>query len=196
MQQVWQQIVHWDQALSIKINKDGSNAFFDFLMPWLRQSLMWAPLYLFLIVFAIQNFKAKGGRWVMYVMLTASISDLTSSRLIKNYFARPRPCNEPAMQQALHFLVNHCPGGFSFTSSHATNHFAVAAFIYFTGRHLFGTKLRLFFVWAASICYAQVYVGVHYPFDVLCGALLGTFIGYLMSILFNKYFKLSLPATL
>jgi undecaprenyl-diphosphatase len=75
--------------------------------------------------------------------------------------------------------------GFSFPSSHATNHFAMAMFIYITCSKFHSGIKYLAFFWAAAVAYAQVYVGVHYPIDVLAGATLGCWIGYLTGNYFN-----------
>ena len=89
-------------------------------------------------------------------------------------------------------LLNHCPGSGSFTSSHAANHFGLAFFIYLTLKPYLKKWGYLFFLWAATVSYAQVYIGVHYPIDVISGALLGSAIGYFTSLQFNKRFILSL----
>jgi len=82
-------------------------------------------------------------------------------------------------------LVDHCGQNGSFTSSHATNHFGIAVFIFITLEKVWGKFNYLFLLWAAAICYAQVYVGVHFPFDVLGGAILGSCIGFAMGKYFN-----------
>lgn len=79
----------------------------------------------------------------------------------------------------------------SFISSHATTHFGIAMFIYATLRDFAPYWMPLFFAWAAIIAYAQVYVGVHFPIDIFCGALVGCLIGFLISRLFNKYIRLN-----
>jgi len=88
----------------------------------------------------------------------------------------------------------YCPGSGSFTSSHATNHFGLATFIFFTMRTYFKNWAYLFFVWAAIISYGQVYVGIHYPLDVIGGAVLGWGIGLLTSFIFNN--RIGLPPLL
>jgi undecaprenyl-diphosphatase len=142
------------------------------------------PLYLFLILFGYYNFGNKGLYWIGAAIATVVLSNFISSDLIKPYFNQLRPCRETMLEPAARLMVKYCPSSGSFTSSHATNHFALAMFIFTTLKH-YAKWTKWFFVWAALICYAQVYVGVHYPIDVIYGAALGSFIGYIGAKLFN-----------
>lgn len=183
-------LFNFDRRLLHLINYDWHNDFFDWLMPWLRNSLLWAPLYLFMIVFAVVNYKKTGWWWVLFALCTVTISDLVSSRLIKENIIRLRPCNDPALASWLRVLVGYRPQSSSFTSSHAANHFAMAMFVFTTFKTQFKKWPYLFFIWAFCICYAQVYVGVHYPLDVTSGALIGILIGYLPALVFNRNYGL------
>jgi len=182
----WQLVQPFDAWLITHINQDWSNTFLDTVLPFMRETLFWVPLYLFLLLFVTTNFGIKGWWWVMGVVLCAALSDLISSQLIKPNIFRTRPCRDELMGPQLRFFINYCPGSSSFTSSHATNHFAQAMFFFATLRPVMGKWAGLFFVWAFIIAYTQVYVGVHYPFDVFCGALLGCGIGFMLSKLFHK----------
>jgi len=189
-------VFYYDRYLLRLINDKWHNDFFDWLMPWLRNSLVWAPLYLFLIAFVLVNFKKTGWWWVLFAVCTVILSDFVSSKLIKENIIRLRPCNDPALADWLRVLVGYRPQSSSFTSSHAANHFAMAMFMVTSLRRAplsAGIKkwLPLFFVWAFSICYAQVYVGVHYPLDVASGAVIGILIGYLPGKFFNRTYGLS-----
>lgn len=186
-----EQILALDRGLFRLINYKWSNTFFDWLMPWLRNSTVWAPLYLFLILFVLINYKKNGWWWVLLAIVTVSLSDIISSHIIKEHIIRLRPCNDPSIADWVRVLVGYRPQSSSFTSSHATNHFAMAMFTFITLRHQFKKWAALFFLWAFSICYAQVYVGVHFPLDVTCGALIGILIGYLTGKLFNKNYGLT-----
>lgn len=186
----WKKVEYLDKMFFLTINRDGSNSFFDAIMPWIRQPNVWAPLYIFLLAFAVTNFKWKGWMWVLVFIATVSISDQVSSHFLKNWFERLRPCQDPVFSQFIKFRASYCPTSYSFTSSHAANHFAMATFIITTGKAIFGKWIKLFFVWAFIICYAQVYVGVHYPLDILGGTLVGWMIGFLMGRFFNRYFNL------
>ena len=183
---ILKRIIELDHQLFFAINGKWSNAFFDTVLPFTRESIIWLPLYLFLLVFIWMNFGKQGLWWALFFICLAACCDLVSSKLIKENIMRARPCRHPEIADHVRFLVNYCPQSSSFTSSHATNHFGMATFIYFTLRSYTSKWLALIFLWAAMIAYAQVYVGVHFPLDVTSGALLGIFIGYLMSVIFNK----------
>ena len=170
-----------DREILLWINRSLGNGFFDAVMPWWRDKLTWIPLYaLFLFLF----FRSFGRRaWIPIVMLllTVGLADFTSSSLIKPAVARLRPCQHPELREELTLRIP-CGPGKSFPSAHASNHFAIAVFLI----GLFRSKKWRFFAplllfWAGSIALGQVYVGVHYPSDVLAGALLGTLIGSLMA---------------
>jgi membrane-associated phospholipid phosphatase len=182
----WEYIQPFDAWLLKHINQDWSSSFLDAVLPYLRETKFWVPLYLFLGIFIVMNFGAKGWWWIMGFVLVAATSDIISSKLIKPYIIRDRPCRDVEVMQLIRFFVNYCPGSSSFTSSHATSHTAQAMFIFLTLRHVIGKWALLFFVWAFLIAYTQVYVGVHYPFDVICGGLLGCGIGFALSKLFHN----------
>lgn len=182
----WHHIQDYDVWLLTHINQDWSSSLLDTICPYLRETKFWVPLYLFLVLFTTINFKVKGFWWVAGVVLVAAISDIISSQVIKTNLMRVRPCRDVEVMTQIRFFVNYCPGSSSFTSSHATSHFAQATFFYLTLRHIMGKWALLFFLWAFSIAYTQVYVGVHYPFDVLCGGILGCGIGFAMSKLFHN----------
>lgn len=179
-----------DKKLFLKINTQWTNHFFDTNLPWYREASTWIPLYIFLLLFVIIYYGKKSIPWIIVVIATAALSDQISSNLLKNIIERPRPCNDVFIHEMGRLLIGRCPTSFSLPSSHAVNHFAAAIFIFITLKPAFKKWAYLFIFWAASICYAQVYVGVHYPVDVLVGAIIGSLIGGGVAFLFNKYFKL------
>ncbi len=113
-----------DYSLFSKLNGQWHNVFLDEFIPFVRESYLWIPFYFFLILFAAINFKIKGWYWALFFILNASVSDIVSSRLIKENFLRLRPCSDPIIAHSVRFLVSYCPSSSSFTSSHAVNHFA------------------------------------------------------------------------
>lgn len=184
----WDKLERWDQWLFVKINSGTINPFFDNIMPYLRNANYWAPFYLFLFVFTIVNFRAKGIWWSVLFLCTVSLADIVSSHIFKSVFERIRPCQDPDFYFNVRLLVNRCSGGYSFTSSHAANHFGMAAYIFITMRKVIGHWAWLVVTWAVLIGYAQVYVGVHYPLDVLGGGALGVIFGSALGLFFNKRF--------
>ncbi len=185
----WLEILNnWDAAVFQCINSDLGNPVFDAMLPFFREKWFWAPLYLFLGAFVWSNYGKKGWILVLGMVLSVGLADMTSSRLVKNNVQRLRPCNDPAMVETLHLRVS-CGSGYSFTSSHAANHFALAVFLI----GLFGHRSRWIrpaaLTWAGLIALSQVYVGVHYPGDVICGAILGAAIGRLVASVAGRWLK-------
>jgi undecaprenyl-diphosphatase len=175
----------WDSALFEAINTGMSHPFLDVCMPFIRQPYFWLPLYVFFIAFVLRNFGRRGYWLLLFTLLTVSTSDSISSRPVKQYFQRLRPCNT----EQLHVIERvRCGSGFSFTSSHAANHFAIAAFLTLTLGRLFRRLPLWLFLWAATVGFAQVYVGVHFPGDILGGALLGLLIGVFWASLFRHFY--------
>jgi len=165
-------LISLDEILYFWINNSLSNGLFDLLLVPLRHKMFWIPLYLFLISYIILNYKSKS--WVVFVgiICTIGLSDFISSSVIKKSIKRVRPCHQTQLEPIARVP---CTNGFSFTSSHATNHFAIGTFFFL---FLSGFKYRwVFLLWAGIISFAQVYVGVHYPLDVVAGGLVGICIG-------------------
>jgi undecaprenyl-diphosphatase len=183
------ELLHWDAQLFHFVNTSCSNAFFDFLLPILRNKYTWFPLYIFLISFILINYQKKGLYIILAMSLCVGLSDSISSHLIKKSVKRLRPCK--VLEQAEDFnLLVRCGSGYSFPSSHAANHFAMAFFLLF----IFGKKNRwikpALIIWAFSIAFSQIYVGVHFPLDALAGASLGCLIAYLVYSLFKKQLQI------
>lgn len=167
-------IINLDEHIFLFINKTLSSDVLDaFLIP-IRHKLFWIPLYLFIVFFVSLNFKRE--KWLIYACfgLTILFSDTISSKVIKKSVERARPCHVQRLESNIKVP---CSYGFSFTSSHATNHFAIGTFLFFF--FSFWKRRWLWLLWAGMISFAQVYVGVHYPFDVLAGGIIGVLIGFL-----------------
>jgi undecaprenyl-diphosphatase len=178
-------LLHADYWLLLVVNQKLQHPALDSICLILRESLTHAPFYLFLSLFMMMNFGRQGFWWFVTALALVSTSDYLSSHVIKEYFGRPRPCRDVYMSHQIRFLARYCGANGSFISSHASNHFALATFIFLTLRHL-GRGWWLVFPWAASVAYAQVYVGVHYPSDVIAGALFGILLGWLGATYFRK----------
>lgn len=179
------QFDHW---LFQKINTQWTNSFFDFIFIFFRQANFWMPLYLFLFAFVLLNFRRNSWWWIVFFLCTVALTDMVGTRVFKHVFERPRPCNDPFFASSVRLLLKECAGGYSFVSNHAANHFGLATFFYFTLRHYLPKWAWVAWVWAFFISYAQIYVGIHYPLDVVGGALLGILFGLFLAMFFNKKF--------
>ena len=148
-------------------------------MPLLRNRYFWIPLYFFMAIFFVKNYNKQGWLILIAMGLTFGLTDYTSSSILKPSFKRLRPCNNPAVKAEVNNLIP-CGTGFSMPSSHAANHFALAFFLISIFYNKWKPILPLTILWAFSISFAQVYVGVHYPLDVTFGGIFGGMIGYVM----------------
>lgn len=176
------ELLDLDRVLFELINGQWRLPFLDTLMPYWRSKYFWIPIYVFGLFFLLLNFKKRGFYYILFLVLCVAFTDVCSSQWIKKSVQRPRPCQ--IMNHSEINLLVRCGSGYSFPSSHASNHFAIATFAAFTLGRYFRFFSMIAFFWAFSIAYGQVYVGVHYPFDILAGAILGMMIGSLISFFY------------
>lgn len=184
-----EQLLQWDTRVFLLINADGSNAFFDSLMPVLREKWVWLPLYAALLTFFYHVYKLK--KTLLIIGITALLVVVANTLLAdtaKHSFKRLRPCHEQTLKGKMVERVG-CGGQYGYFSAHATNHFAMAVFFGLLLAKRFKWATFSLLIWAASISFAQVYVGKHYPLDVLTGALVGSLLGLGAYILFTKIEK-------
>lgn len=114
--------------------------------------------------------------FLIAIAIVVALTDQLSVHLFKNVFERLRPCHNPDLNGLVHLVNSKCGGKFGFVSSHAANTFGVAMFIHYIFRVRWFTLSIL--LWATIVSYSRIYLGVHYPGDVVFGALLGVLIGW------------------
>ena len=180
-------LLHLDQQIFHLINSGCSNPFFDYILPILRNKYTWFPFYIFIISFLIINFQKKGLYIILALILTVGIADVTSSHLIKKSVQRLRPCKVLEQPNEIN-LLTRCGSGYSFPSSHAANHFAMAVFLSLIFSKIYKWVKYPLLLWATAISFSQIYVGVHYPVDVICGAVLGSIIAGTVYFIFKRIF--------
>ena len=187
MQDLLASLLAKDRALFSTINGKWTCTLFDAIMPWVRDSKNWIPLYIIILAVVFYKWGKQAWKWVVLVGLNVAMTDQISSSFFKPFFHRLRPCADPTLMYQSRLLLDHCSGGFSFTSSHAANHFGLAMFVVITLQPLLKNYRWLFLIWAATISYAQVYVGVHFPLDIFVGSIIGILVGFFNGKLFQKW---------
>jgi undecaprenyl-diphosphatase len=152
--------------------------------PWLdpvvlvlTETVAWIPLYLFMLYVVVKEFRRETWIILLGLAVTILLADQITASLMKPYFGRLRPSQEPSLQEWIHLVEGYRGGKFGFASSHAANTFGSATFFFLWFRNIKRWVIWLF-VWAAFMTYTRVYLGVHYPGDVLVGALVGIVCGW------------------
>lgn len=157
---------------------NGINSpFWDTIMIAITGKLIWIPFYAFLLYLLIKALKKKAIPYIIALPLLIIWADRISSGLAKPGFERLRPCHETTLTKPVH-SPDGCGGQYGYFSSHASNTFAIASFLFFCLRRHY-SKISLLFIWAFIVSYSRIYLGVHYPGDVLTGSIFGTLSGWL-----------------
>ena len=174
-----------DQNLFLLLNGGGS-PFFDNIMLAISSHWFWVPLYLFLAAYFIRTNGVKGLIDIGIIFLTLLITDQTSVHFFKEVFERLRPCHDPIIADQVRLVAEHCGGQFGFVSSHATNSFGLML----VSAGLIRKRPFTIFIlmWALLVSYSRIYIGVHYPGDILGGIILGLVLGWLVLII-NKLIR-------
>lgn len=166
-----------DKLLFALINNRLCATWLDPVMLLLREPLTWVPLYVLLLVWSFKKMPAQCWWFLVLSVITFAITDFSSS-LFKPLVERLRPCYDESLAGTVRSLVG-CGGKYSMPSSHAANHFGLAMFWFSFIKQVTGQRWRWLWIWAFMIGYAQVYVGKHFPGDILIGAGLGVFAGWI-----------------
>jgi len=161
------------------------NHFFDDFFWYATKGIIYLPLYLIAAWLAYKQLGKRFWYLFLFVILTIILTD-QSCDLIKQTVCRLRPSNDPCIASLVHVVNNYRGGDYGFPSAHACNTFGMAVFLYGVMRPKRWGLTLAFFAWAAIMSYSRIYLGVHYPSDILCGAVLGVSIGWGMA-LFHTY---------
>ena len=174
-----------DEKILFAVNAWNSD-FFDGIMWWVSGKITWWPFYLVLLAYLFYKKPPLKALIILGItILLISLSDQSSVHLFKNVFLRLRPSRNPDLEGMLHFVNDYRGGKYGFISSHAANSFALATFFFLCfGKNWTGFVL---FFWAALVSYSRMYLGVHYFFDVLAGAVWGALLASGVFLLFSKY---------
>lgn len=175
-----------DTDLFLLLNGMHSN-FFDTVFYWVSNKWIWIPFYAWILFRLIQAEKKNITRIILFVILLIAASDQLSAHVIKNFVERLRPCHEAAIASQVHLVNNYCGGEFGFVSSHAANSFALLTLLFLLLKGRDKKLVRLLLTWAIIVSYSRIYLGVHYPGDVISGALLGVALAKIFSEIYLRF---------
>lgn len=170
------QLLEWDKDLLLYLNSLHV-PWLDPVMLFLTKTFIWLPLYILLLFLVIREYKKDSWMILLGISFTILLTDQITSGFMKPYFARLRPSQEPELRNLLHLVNGYMGGKFGFASSHAANTFGTASFFWLLFRHTKKWIIWLF-LWAALMTYTRIYLGVHYPSDVIVGGLIGVVCGW------------------
>lgn len=182
-----------DNKILLFINSHH-NSFFDGVMWFASGKISWLPLYAFIIILLITKFKKTA--WLMILLIVPLIitSGMFTSFILKPLTGRLRPSHQPGLENLLHYVNNYRGGLYSFPSSHASSFFALVTYLCLITAKKIKWFPYLLVPVALLVSYSRMYLGVHYPSDVFCGALLGGFLGWVFSKIYfgldHSFFKI------
>ena len=187
-----EKLLSLDTELFVFLNSLGSEKY-DGLWSFITKQSNWIPLFL-LLLYVI--FKKLGAKQTLYLLLFVAVLVTFTDQMtnvFKNGFQRLRPCNNPEIKSFIRIVQFR--GSFSFFSGHASNSMAVATLLYFTLRQYF-KYFWLLFLWPFIFAYSRIYLGLHYPLDILSGYLFGFTSGFLMYKVYKMAQQKYLPLKL
>ncbi len=185
------QLLEYDTELFLFLNNLGSTTW-DTLWLIITDKLTFIPLYALLLFLLYKKFGAKS--LIIFVVVVALMITFTDqiTNVFKRGFERPRPCGEDGLIDQMRFIAVRC-GKYGFFSGHSSNSMAAAVFAGLMLKPYYKHLIFILLFWSAIVAYSRIYVGVHYPLDIVCGLTFGAISGFifykLAKYLLNRYIK-------
>lgn len=170
-----EQLIQWDKALLVALN-GSTSTYLDGIMMTITETPTWIPLFACLLYVIVRNNSWRGSLFIIVmVALLVTLADQFASGFCKPYFHRLRPSQSPDLAEVIDLVGNYRCGLYGFISSHAANTFSVSTFFILLFRNRKVSPVLL--LWACLSSYSRIYLGVHFPLDILAGTLWGVFCG-------------------
>ncbi|ODT53777.1 MAG: hypothetical protein BGP01_05090 [Paludibacter sp. 47-17] len=178
-------LLELDRSLFLIIN-GWNSPFFDEIMYFVSKVWIWAPLYLTFIIYAVRRWKLES-IWIIVAMIICVVATDQLTNLTKDLFQRLRPSHEPALAGLVHHVNGYVGGRFGFVSGHSSNSFgfAMLSSLIIRNRHY---TVSVFF-WASLVAYSRMYLGVHYPLDIMGGMVLGILVAWVVFMVMESIRK-------
>ncbi len=178
-------LFEWDKEIFVYLNKLGIEEY-DTFWTVATEIISWTPLFILFFVLILMAYPGKEGYYRSLTVLLLLFLVLLATNLTKDFFERLRPNNEEDLREIIRILVQ--PKGYSFFSGHAATSFSITTLVY-----LFLRKRMRFtwflFVWPVIFSFSRIYVGVHYPFDILIGTIVGVLFAFLFYYTYRRFIE-------
>ncbi len=183
---MFEKILEYDKKILLYLNNAGSDSY-DFFWMYATEIITWIPLFILFLFLVLKNYKKKKEAWIIIGFIVgALLFNLLFTEVVKENIERIRPNNDVNIKSLLRIIKE--PTNYSFFSGHASSSFAITVLIFLFLRKKI-KLIYLFFLWPLLFSYSRIYVGVHYPSDILIGAMVGISLG----IIFYKLYNYLLP---
>jgi len=173
----------FDKKWLLAINHNYSPQW-DGIMWFASQTESWIPLYILLAALLVFVYKKDSLLMILMILPLVLATDQISSAIIRPLFMRPRPSHTPGLEYMLHYVKGYQGGSYGFISSHSCNTFGLATYLTIVTFRRLKWMPFLVYPWAMFVCYSRMYLGVHFPTDIIVAAFLGMFIAWLISRLY------------
>ena len=183
---MYETFVNFDRNLFMALNSMHSG-FMDTIMWWAADRFIWIPFYILLAVFLYRKFGTQSIVMILFAAILITLSD-QGSVLMKNLFERERPCHDETLSFLVHTVNDKCGGKYGFVSSHAANSMALFVYLLLLARNTNRTVTYATGAYVLLIGYCRIYLGVHFPADIVGGWLIGALAALITYIIYRLIF--------